>query len=106
MLNLKKVTTKAVGASMNSTPEGSTEEGRKEEILAAVLKIASTEGFDKVTVRKVAALAGVSYGLVTYHYATKERLILEAWWTLLEHESRRRDETIVRTTALQRFEEV
>jgi AcrR family transcriptional regulator len=81
------------------------EEGRKEQILTAVLEVASKEGFDRVTVRKVAALAGVSHGLVTYHYGTRERLILEAWRSLLEHESRRRDETVGRAGALKRIEE-
>jgi AcrR family transcriptional regulator len=78
---------------------------RKDAILRAVLEIAAKDGFDAVSIRKVAAEAGVSHGLVTYHYGTKERLIREAWRFLLEHESRRRDQTVGRTGALKRIEE-
>jgi AcrR family transcriptional regulator len=81
------------------------DEGRKEDILAATLHVAALEGFDKISIRKVAALAGVSPSLVTYHYKSKTRLIGEAWWLLHARESRRRDETIGRVSGLKRIEE-
>jgi AcrR family transcriptional regulator len=83
----------------------SPDESRREDILAATLRFAAQEGFDKISVRKVAALAGVSPSLITYHYKTKTKLIAEAWWLLHEHESRRRDETVGRVSALKRIEE-
>ena len=81
------------------------DESRKEDILAATLKLAAEEGFDKISVRKVAALAGVSPSLITYHYKTKTKLIAEAWWLLHTRESRHRDETVGRVSALKRIEE-
>ena len=67
---------------------------RKDAILDAVLAVAAEEGFGAVSIRKVAALAGVSHSLVTYHYKNKDRLIFEAWWALYERQHLRRDETV------------
>ena len=83
----------------------SQDEGRKEDILAATLRLAAQEGFDKISVRKVAALAGVSPSLITYHYKTKTKLIAEAWWLLHARESRLRDETVGKVSGLKRVEE-
>jgi AcrR family transcriptional regulator len=82
-----------------------TEDLRKDAILKAVLDIAARDGFDAVTIRKVAAAAGVSHSLVRYHYENKERLIVEAWWALHQWESRRRDETVGRVSGLDRVVE-
>ena len=81
------------------------DENRKEDILAATLKLAAEEGFDKISVRKVAALAGVSPSLITYHYQSITKLIAEAWWLLHTRESRQRDETVGRVSGLKRIEE-
>ena len=81
------------------------DETRKEDILSATLKLAADEGFDKISIRKVAALAGVSPSLITYHYKTKTQLIAEAWWSLHTRESHQRDETIGRVSGIKRIEE-
>ena len=75
---------------------------RKDAILEAVLEIAGSEGFEAVSIRKVAAAAGVSHSLITYHYENKERLIAEAWFALHQRESRRRDETVGRVSGTER----
>ena len=80
------------------------EDGRRENILEAVLKLAEAEGFDKVSIRKIAARANVSPSLVTYHFKNKDRLIVEAWQLLHERESRRRDQAVGRASGLKRIE--
>lgn len=52
-------------------------EGR-EAILAAVARVVAQRGLDAVTFRAVAAEAGVSAGLATYHFPDRETMILEA----------------------------
>ena len=52
---------------------------RKQDILNAAIDIIVREGLSSFTIRKVADAAGISTGLVIYHFETKERLIEEAW---------------------------
>jgi AcrR family transcriptional regulator len=60
---------------------------RKKEILQCAIQLILDEGMTRVTIRRVAEAAGVSTGLVLYHFATKEELIAEAWRLAL-HQSR------------------
>jgi AcrR family transcriptional regulator len=52
---------------------------RKKDILQCAIQLILDEGMTRVTIRRVAEAAGVSTGLVLYHFATKEELIAEAW---------------------------
>jgi AcrR family transcriptional regulator len=52
---------------------------RKQDILNAARDLIVNEGLTSFTIRKVADAAGISTGLVLYHFETKERLIEEAW---------------------------
>jgi AcrR family transcriptional regulator len=54
---------------------------RKQEILKAAIDLILAEGVANFTIRKVADAAGISTGLVLYHFETKERLIEQAWRT-------------------------
>lgn len=62
------------------------EEERKQQILAAALQVATQMGLEKVTGRRVAEVAGLSSGLIFFHYKTKDDLLLAlldeliAWW--------------------------
>lgn len=62
------------------------EEERKQQILAAALRVATEMGLEKVTGRRVAAAGGLSSGLIFFHYKTKDELLLAlldeliAWW--------------------------
>ena len=51
----------------------------REKILRATLRLISLQGVDKVTHRAVASLAGVSPGTTTYHFASREDLVQEAF---------------------------
>lgn len=52
-------------------PEGQ----RREEILAAAYEVASRDGIAALTVRGVAAQAGLSHGLVLFHFKRKGQLV-------------------------------
>lgn len=57
---------------------------RRRMILDAAARIALSEGLENVTVRKVAASAGVSPGLAFHHYGSKDGLLLGLLNDLLE----------------------
>ena len=50
---------------------------RREQVIAAAYDIAATDGLRAVTIRDVAARAGMSSGLVLFHFGSKEQLLLE-----------------------------
>ncbi|MED2879643.1 TetR/AcrR family transcriptional regulator [Bacillus thuringiensis] len=55
----------------------------KEKILNTTLELIKKEGFEKVTIRKIAALSDVNIALVNYHFGSKEKLISETIRVLL-----------------------
>ena len=50
----------------------------KDKILLATLDIIAEQGFQNVTVRKIAAMADVNVAAVNYHFGSKDALINEA----------------------------
>ena len=61
------------------------EAARREQILQAALEVALHDGIDGMTVRGVAAQAGLSHGLVHFHFERKDRLVLALLdWVLAE----------------------
>jgi AcrR family transcriptional regulator len=60
------------------------EDVRRGQIIRAAYQLAERRGLDAVTVRDVAARAGVSHGLVLFHYKTKGQLVLALLDWLLE----------------------
>ena len=52
------------------------ESTRREQILRAAYEVAAREGLDGTTVLQVAAEAGLSPGLVLFHFKTKRQLLL------------------------------
>ena len=55
----------------------------KKKILNTTLELIKKEGFEKVTIRKIAALSDINIALVNYHFGSKEKLISEAIRVLL-----------------------
>ena len=49
---------------------------RRAQIIAAAYAVAARRGLQAVTVREVAKKAGVSVGLVIFHFRTKDRVVL------------------------------
>jgi TetR/AcrR family transcriptional regulator, transcriptional repressor of bet genes len=64
-------------------------EQRREELAAAVWRIASREGLDAVTTRGVAAEAGWSTGALHHYFSDKEELLLFAFRTIADRVGRR-----------------
>lgn len=62
--------------------EKAPEHERREQILSAALRVAEAEGLAAVTSRRVAAEAGLSVGLIAFHFGTMDGLILALldWW--------------------------
>lgn len=66
----------------------------RERILRAALDIISKRGVDKVTHRAVAAVAGVSPGTTTYHFAKREDLVRDAFSLYIDDYQRTLVETL------------
>ena len=54
-------------------------EKKRRQILEAALMVIAEFGVDAVTHRKVGSAAGVSHGVVSYHFPTRDDLILKAF---------------------------
>lgn len=54
---------------------------RRAQILEATIQVATAGGLEDLTVRRVAAVAGLSHGLVHFHFRTKQDLLS----ALLDH---------------------
>jgi AcrR family transcriptional regulator len=57
---------------------------RRREIAEAVFRIAATQGLQAVTLRAVAAEAGISMFQVQYYFPTKEKMLQYAWHRIAE----------------------
>jgi TetR/AcrR family transcriptional regulator, transcriptional repressor of bet genes len=73
-------------------------EERRGELAAAVWSIASREGLEAVTVRRVAEEAGWSTGALVHYFAAKEELLLFAFRTVADRVGRRLAQTEERTS--------
>jgi len=73
-------------------------EERRAELAAAVWRLASREGLEAVTVRRVAAEAGWSTGALIHYFPDKEALILFAFRTAADRVGRRLAELEKRTS--------
>ncbi|WP_030465285.1 TetR/AcrR family transcriptional regulator [Lentzea aerocolonigenes] len=57
---------------------------RRREITEALFRIAATQGLQAVTLRAVAAEAGISMFQVQYYFPTKEQMLRYAWQRIAE----------------------
>ncbi len=71
----KAVARKTIGEKATS----SRKPNMREAILAAAEELFSTHGFTAVSVRDIAVAAGANPGSVTYHFTTKDGLLLEIY---------------------------
>lgn len=62
---------------------------RRTELAAAVWRLASREGLDAVTLRRVSAEAGWSTGALHHYFGDKEELLLFAFHTVADRVTRR-----------------
>lgn len=52
---------------------------RRAELIAAAQRVAGRQGFDRATVDAITREAGVSLGLLNYHFASKDDLLAQAF---------------------------
>jgi AcrR family transcriptional regulator len=83
---------------MTAMPKVVDHEERRTELATAVWRLASREGLEAVTVRRVAEEAGWSTGAVVHYFADKEDLLLFAFSTVADRVRTRLAETAERTT--------
>jgi TetR/AcrR family transcriptional regulator, transcriptional repressor of bet genes len=62
---------------------------RRAELAAAVWRVASRDGLEAVTIRRVAAEAGWSTGVLVHYFGDKEELLLFAFRTVADRVGRR-----------------
>jgi TetR/AcrR family transcriptional regulator, transcriptional repressor of bet genes len=73
------------------------EDVRRQQILEAAFEVASREGLGGLTIRAVAAEAGLSHALVLFHFGRKDRLVHELLdWLLASRSVLDIPETIAR----------
>ncbi len=66
----------------------------REAILCAAEELFSTNGFNAVSIRDIARAAGANPGSVTYHFKTKDGLLLEIYRRHCGPMNRRRSELL------------
>lgn len=72
---------------------------RRREIAEALFRIAAAQGLQAVTLRAVAAEAGISMNLVQYYFPTKEEMLRFGWQRIVELDGERAGQGITRALA-------
>lgn len=73
--------------------------GARERILRATQQLIAQGGVAAVTNRRVAAVAGVSLGSLTYHFSSQAELLRESMLLYVEEETARRERIALELTA-------
>jgi AcrR family transcriptional regulator len=60
------------------------EEARRKQILDIALEKITREGFENTTIHEIANQAGISKGVIYYHFKGKHELVREIWKVLFE----------------------
>lgn len=68
----------------DAPPRKLSREARRSQLIEATLETLATRGYARTTLTEVANLAGLSHGLVNFHFQTKERLLAETMMFLAE----------------------
>lgn len=65
-------------------PRKQSREARRQQLIEATLQTLAARGYARVTLHEVARTAGLSHGLVNFHFDSKERLLAETLTQLAE----------------------
>ena len=65
-------------------PRKLSREARRSQLIEATIETLATRGYARTTLTEVANLAGLSHGLVNFHFHTKEKLLAETLLFLAE----------------------
>jgi TetR/AcrR family transcriptional repressor of bet genes len=58
-------------------PRKASRESRREQLIEATVEVLAESGFARTTLKEVAAKAGLSHGLVNFHFRSKDALLVE-----------------------------
>jgi len=64
-------------AIVEQTPRKASREFRRQQLIDATIATLARVGFSRATLTEVAATAGLSHGLIIFHFQTKEKLLTE-----------------------------
>ena len=67
----------AAAVRMEATPRKASREHRRQQLIDATIETLARRGYASTTMTDVAVTAGVSHGLVNFHFETKEKLLTE-----------------------------
>lgn len=70
---------------VDTTAKAARGEERRQLILRSTMEVIAAEGLDAVTHRRVAEVAGISFGSITYWFESRQSLIGAAFRSYLEH---------------------
>ena len=62
---------------IEQTPRKASREVRRQQLIDATIATLARVGFSRTTLTEVAATAGLSHGLIIFHFETKEKLLTE-----------------------------
>ena len=74
----------ASAARIDPTPRKASREHRRQQLIEATIETLARRGYAQTTMTDVAITAGVSHGLVNFHFETKEKLLTETLLFLAE----------------------
>ncbi|MBN8629939.1 MAG: TetR/AcrR family transcriptional regulator [Rhodobacterales bacterium] len=69
---------------MDRTPRTMSREARRAQLIASTIETLAARGYSRTTLTDVARAAGLSHGLVLFHFETKEKLLAETLGFLAE----------------------
>lgn len=61
----------------DAPPRKASREARRTQLIEATIEVLASRGYSRMTLTDVAKLAGLSHGLVNFHFETKEKLLAE-----------------------------
>jgi len=76
--------TDSAAPSSDRPPRTLSREARRVQLIEATIETLARRGFSRTTLTEVARLAGLSHGLVLFHFETKEKLLAETLAYLAE----------------------
>jgi len=65
-------------------PRPSNTKVRREQIIQALLQVMAKTGYEKASIQNIAKAAGLSSGLIHYHFKTKQEILIELIDTISE----------------------
>ena len=74
----------AESSKLTGRPVGSVDEGAVQRMLETTVQLVAAHGYEGASTKEIARVAGVSKGLLHYHFESKEELLLQALSYLAE----------------------